>query len=217
MRGGQRLPSQKDTDVSCSLNTQCSFCWIFAGGASGGSFFPFSQPGCWLFYYFCFGQEPLLKSDLGNPALGAGYWSQLCPTCKVGPFVLRYVSICNLTSAFLHGRLFGKSNLKIRHIWRQINFWCFWGLRIYSNFSDSFWVGVFLVRLWGPWGQSIAHLATGVWSNLIIIALGYLTVLERFVSFFSPYTFPFVFGIWLCSPDIGVWVIDVISEIWLRI
>jgi len=54
LRGGQRLPSQKDTD------------------------------------------EPLLKSDLGNPALGAGYWSQLCPTCKiVRPLRAKHCSSCN--------------------------------------------------------------------------------------------------------------------------
>ena len=28
-------------------------------------------------------QVPLLKSDLSSPALWAGYWAQLCPTCKV--------------------------------------------------------------------------------------------------------------------------------------
>jgi hypothetical protein len=74
---------------------------------------------------FCFGQEPLLKSDLGNPALGAGYWSQLCPTCKVGAFVLRCGSSCNLTSALLHGRMFGKSNLENQSFLKSICFLVF--------------------------------------------------------------------------------------------
>eukprot|EP00249_Psilotum_nudum_P015877 c25566_g1_i2 orf=764-2575(-) len=40
--------------------------------------------------------QPLLKSELSNPALWAGYWSQLCPTCKiVRPMRAKHCSTCN--------------------------------------------------------------------------------------------------------------------------
>ncbi|KAG0629567.1 hypothetical protein M758_1G113200 [Ceratodon purpureus] len=41
-------------------------------------------------------QEHLLKRDLSNPALWAGYWAQLCPTCKiVRPLRSKHCSSCN--------------------------------------------------------------------------------------------------------------------------
>eukprot|EP01018_Ginkgo_biloba_P015937 Gb_13259 [translate_table: standard] len=40
--------------------------------------------------------EPFLKTELSNPALLAGHWSQLCPTCKiVRPLRSKHCSTCN--------------------------------------------------------------------------------------------------------------------------
>jgi hypothetical protein len=38
-----------------------------------------------IIIWFC--QVSLLKNELGSPALWAGCWGQLCPTCKVCLFV----------------------------------------------------------------------------------------------------------------------------------